>query len=135
MEKKTIGKFIAVLRKANGLTQAELAEKLFVSDKTISRWERDESTPDLELIPVIADLFGVTTDEILRGERAPVSAVLNDTLEKELDNQREKTEKRYKKLLDRKYLKFKNLSLITIGVVVLGIIAAIVCIFCVERIF
>ena len=69
MEKKTIGKFIAVLRKANGLTQADLAEKLFVSDKTVSRWERDESTPDLELIPVIADLFGVTSDELLRGER------------------------------------------------------------------
>lgn len=132
MEKKTIGKFIAVLRKANGLTQAELAEKLFVSDKTVSRWERDESTPDLELIPVIADLFGVTTDEILRGERAPVPVLLNNTAKKELDDQREKTEKRYKKLLDRKYLKFKNLSFITIGIVILGIIAAIVCIFCVE---
>lgn len=47
MEKKTIGGFIAALRKANGMTQRELAEKLNVSDKSISRWERDETAPDL----------------------------------------------------------------------------------------
>lgn len=69
MEKKTIGKFIAALRKANGMTQKELGEKLFVSDKTVSRWECDECTPELSLIPAIAELFGITTDEFLRGER------------------------------------------------------------------
>ncbi len=69
MEKKTMGSFIAVLRKANGMTQRELAEKLNVSDKAVSRWERDECAPDLSLIPVIADIFGVTADELLRGER------------------------------------------------------------------
>ena len=70
MEQKTIGSFIAVLRKANGLTQRELAEKLNVSDKAVSRWERDECAPDLTLIPVLAEIFGVTSDELLRGERA-----------------------------------------------------------------
>lgn len=69
METKTIGSFIAILRKANGLTQKQLAEKLCVSDKTVSRWERDETTPDLSLIPVIAEIFNVTSDELLRGER------------------------------------------------------------------
>ena len=64
MEKKTIGQFIAALRKANGMTQKELAEQLSVSDKSVSRWERDESAPDLSLIPVIAEIFGVTSDEI-----------------------------------------------------------------------
>ena len=73
MEKKTIGKFIAVLRKANGMTQKDLADRLFVSDKTVSRWERDEGAPDLSLIPVIAELFGVTCDELLRGERRPAA--------------------------------------------------------------
>ena len=67
MEKKTIGKFIAALRKTNGMTQKELGEKLFVSDKTVSRWECDECTPELSLIPAIAELFGITTDELLRG--------------------------------------------------------------------
>ena len=69
MEKKTIGQFIAILRKANGMTQKDLAEKLNVSDKAVSRWERDECAPDLSLIPVIAEIFQVTTDELLRGER------------------------------------------------------------------
>ena len=54
MEKKTIGALIAALRKANGMTQRDLADRLHVSDKTVSRWERDEGTPDLALIPVIA---------------------------------------------------------------------------------
>ena len=69
MEKKTIGKFISALRRAHGMTQKELGEKLYVSDKTVSRWERDEGAPDLTLIPVIAEIFGVTCDELLRGER------------------------------------------------------------------
>lgn len=74
MERKTIGEFIAVLRKANGLTQRQLAEKLNVSEKSISRWERNETSPDLALIPVIAELFSVTSDELLRGDRADTSA-------------------------------------------------------------
>ena len=60
MEKQTMGSFIAALRKASGMTQREMAEKLNVSDKAVSRWERDESAPDLMLIPVIADLFDIT---------------------------------------------------------------------------
>lgn len=69
MEKKTIGGFISALRKANGMTQKELAEQLNVSDKTVSRWERDDGTPDLSVIPAIAEIFDVTCDELLRGER------------------------------------------------------------------
>ena len=69
MDKKTIGKFISALRRANGMTQKELGEKLYVSDKAISRWERDECLPELSLIPTIAEIFGITTDELLRGER------------------------------------------------------------------
>lgn len=71
MERKTIGKTIAALRKARGMTQKELGEKLFVSDKTISRWERNECEPELALIPMIAKLFSVTTDELLLGECCP----------------------------------------------------------------
>lgn len=66
MERKTIGSFIAALRKANGMTQKELADRLLVSDKAVSRWERDECAPDISLIPVIAELFGVTSDELLK---------------------------------------------------------------------
>ena len=69
MEKKTMGSFIAALRRASGMTQKELAERLNVSDKSVSRWERDDGAPDLALIPVLAEIFGVTCDELLRGER------------------------------------------------------------------
>lgn len=69
MEKKTLGNFISQLRKSYGMTQRDLADRLNVSDKTVSRWERDEGVPDLSLIPLMADLFGVTCDELLRGER------------------------------------------------------------------
>ena len=68
MEKKTMGQFLSILRKNAGMTQKDLAEKLNVSDKAISRWERDENAPDINLLPIIADIFGVTCDELLRGE-------------------------------------------------------------------
>ena len=69
MEKKTLGSFISALRRAQGLTQQEVADRLAVSNKAVSRWERDEAMPDITLLPAIADLFGVTADELLRGER------------------------------------------------------------------
>ena len=69
MEKQTIGGFLATLRKANGYTQQEVAEKIGVSNKTLSSWETDNTCPDLTLIPVLADLYGVTSDEILRAGR------------------------------------------------------------------
>lgn len=129
MEKKTIGQFIAVLRKSNGLTQKDLAEELNVSDKTISHWERDESAPDLSLIPVIADLFGVTSDEILRGERRP--AVGKAAAESDADSPEDaqgkpdrRTDRQLKVLLDRIRVQFLTHSLIATGIGVLGLIAA-----------
>jgi len=68
--KLTLGAFIAALRKEKGLTQRELSEMLSVSDKTVSHWERDETSPDISLLPVIADIFGITVDELLCGEKA-----------------------------------------------------------------
>ena len=62
-----MGSFIAALRRAKGLTQRELAELLNVSDKAVSRWERGDAAPDLSVIPALAELFGVTADELLRG--------------------------------------------------------------------
>ena len=69
MEKKTLGSFISALRRAQGLTQQEVADRLLVSNRAVSRWERDEAMPDITLLPAIADLFGVTVDELLRGDR------------------------------------------------------------------
>ena len=76
MEKKTIGKFISALRKANGMTQKELGEKLFVSDKTVSRWECDECTPELFLIPSIAEnsCFTLPSRNLMPSTAAPGNA-------------------------------------------------------------
>lgn len=70
MTQNSIGQFIAALRKSSGMTQQEVADRLNVSNKAVSRWERDECAPDLTLIPALAELFGVTCDELLRGERS-----------------------------------------------------------------
>lgn len=72
MEKKTLGAFIALLRKEKGLTQKQLAELLNVSDKTVSHWECDETSPDISLLPPLAKNLGVTVDELLQGEKIPV---------------------------------------------------------------
>lgn len=124
MEKKTIGKFISALRRANGMTQKELGEKLFVSDKTVSRWECDECTPELSLIPSIAEIFGITTDELLRGERnnPDREAVSEDASNK----QKAKSDKQFKLMLDRNNRKYKNLTLISVGITILGLIVAII---------
>lgn len=67
--KLTLGTFIAASRKEKGLTQKELAEMFCVSDKTVSHWERDETSPDISLLPLIAEIFGITVDELLKGEK------------------------------------------------------------------
>ena len=60
-----IGKYIAGKRKKLGMTQKQLAEKLGMSDKSVSKWERGESIPDIEVLKQIADLFGVSVDYLL----------------------------------------------------------------------
>ncbi|MCM1438684.1 MAG: helix-turn-helix domain-containing protein [Roseburia sp.] len=67
--KQTMGEFLETLRKAGGYTQQGVAERLGVSNRTVSSWETDRTAPDLLILPALADLYGVTVDEILRGER------------------------------------------------------------------
>lgn len=67
MEQETLGKMIASLRKEHGMTQLELAEKMGVTDKAVSKWERDLSCPDVGTLPKLAGLFGVTVDDLMRG--------------------------------------------------------------------
>ncbi|MBQ7101496.1 MAG: helix-turn-helix transcriptional regulator, partial [Clostridia bacterium] len=119
MERRTIGGFIAVLRKANGMTQRELAEKLNVSDKAVSRWERDECAPDLTLIPVLAEIFGVTSDELLRGEKA--------TARQTEETVAAKTQKQLDRLLEANATKLKIRSIIASGIAAVGLIAAMIC--------
>ncbi len=66
--KTIVAKNITELRLLNNMTQMELGEKLNYSDKTISKWERAESSPDISVLVEIADLFGVTLDYMVRLE-------------------------------------------------------------------
>ena len=69
MTKTSMGEFLAILRKSKGITQQEAADRLGVSNKTVSSWETGASSPDISMLPAIAELYGVTCDELLRGER------------------------------------------------------------------
>lgn len=63
------GQFTAELRREKGMTQKELGERLFVSDKTVSKWERGLSMPGVGLLLPLAEALGVTVTELLKGER------------------------------------------------------------------
>lgn len=76
-----IGKFIAALRKEKGLTQEQLGEKLGVTNKTISRWENGNYTPDVEMLALLSKEFGVSINELISGER-----LLAEDFKKAADN-------------------------------------------------
>ena len=65
MDLVKIGKYIAEKRKALGLTQRQVAEQLGMSDKSVSKWERDEGCPDITLLPAIASYYDVSIDDLL----------------------------------------------------------------------
>ena len=76
--KKTLGMMIAELRKQHGMTQLELAEKMGVTDKAVSKWERDLSCPDINSIPKLAEILGVSVEELMQVKKEaeePVSKV------------------------------------------------------------
>ena len=76
--KKTLGAMIAELRKQHGMTQLELAEKMGVTDKAVSKWERDLSCPDINSLPKLAEILGVSVEELMQVKKeaeAPVSKV------------------------------------------------------------
>lgn len=69
MNQERIGKFIAELRKEKNMTQSELAQKLGITDKSISRWENGRTMPDISLLSVLAEELNTTIPEILNGQK------------------------------------------------------------------
>ena len=67
MDAKKTGSYICLLRKQRGLTQAELAERIGVTDKAVSRWERGKGFPDITLLPPLAQVLGTSVTELLAG--------------------------------------------------------------------
>lgn len=111
MPKNSIGEFIAILRKSNGYTQQEVADRLGVSNKTVSSWETGASCPDIAMLPAIAELFGVTCDELLRGERIAAG------------ESAEVSQKKHDKALSFQMARYKNNVSVT-AAVSYGLIAA-----------
>lgn len=70
---KSIGETIASLRKKKGMTQNELAEKMNVTDKAVSKWERDLSCPDVNTISKLADVLDTSVDELLQAKNKEYS--------------------------------------------------------------
>ena len=113
MDNNKIGKFIASLRKEKGLTQQELADKLFLTDKAVSKWERGLSFPDITLIEKLAIELDVDVSEILCGEHGKKKKInVQEEIDKAIaiieENQIQKKREMKKKI--------KNMSIISLSV-------------------
>ena len=114
MNKKTLGQFIAELRKEKGLTQRELSEMIGVSDKTVSHWERDESSPDISLLLTLSDIFGITVDELLKREKnTPFGDTVIPSQSENSMKESKNSEKSHKvPSVEERFRRYKLLSLI-----------------------
>ncbi len=122
MNEIKIGQFIAELRKDQKLTQKDLAAQLHITDKAVSKWERGLSCPDITLLTSVADILGVTTGELLNGQRS--QSVTSKEVEKNIDNALVYAEKSAKS----KMVSFQNIFAVSFSVLLLlGIIVCSIC--------
>ena len=82
----TLGKRIATLRKEKGIKQEELAQMLDISAQAVSKWENDLTCPDINALPKLAQILGVTVDELLSGKQEPAVVVLPEEKRKDMKN-------------------------------------------------
>lgn len=71
MTNKSMGDIICALRKEKGMTQKDLADMLNITDKAVSKWERNNAFPDTATIPKIAEIFGVSVEELMNAKSIP----------------------------------------------------------------
>ena len=101
MDLDKIGKFIALNRKNKGLTQEQLAEKLGVTNKTVSRWETGKYMPDLSLLKPLSEELGITLNELLSGEKIEEQKIVENTeknIINTIDYSNKKVENEHKKI-------------------------------------
>lgn len=103
MNQDKIGKFIAECRKQNGFTQAELAERLGLSDKAISKWENGRGLPDATNMLELCNIFNINVNDLLNGERLNDMENYKEIAEKNLIEMKEMEERH-----NRQYLKAGN---------------------------
>ena len=73
MSNTSIGEIISTLRKEKGMTQKDIADKLGITDKAVSKWERDVAFPDTATIPKLAEILGVSVEELMQAKAVPVN--------------------------------------------------------------
>lgn len=73
MANRSMGETISTLRREKGMTQKELADMLSITDKAVSKWERDMACPDTQTIPKLAEILGVSIEELMNAKPAPAS--------------------------------------------------------------
>ena len=73
MANKSMGETISTLRREKGMTQKELADMLNITDKAVSKWERDISCPDTQTIPKLAEILGVSVEELMNAKTTPTT--------------------------------------------------------------
>ncbi|HHT44008.1 MAG TPA: helix-turn-helix domain-containing protein [Fastidiosipila sp.] len=85
MDNRQLGNNIAKFRREMKMTQDQLAEMLAVSPQAVSKWENDVSYPDIELLPKLADIFGVTIDRLFSNEQPPETSYMRPEERKDPD--------------------------------------------------
>lgn len=99
IDRQKFGTFVATLRKEKGITQKELAEQLFISDKAVSKWETASSVPSIDLLVPLADILGITVTELLMCRRMeqdkPLDAAQVEQVVKTAISYSEKEERAY----------------------------------------
>ena len=82
----SLGKHVAALRREKGWTQEQLAERMEVSPQAVSKWENDQSCPDIALLPKLAETLGVTVDNLLSPEKEPPVRLLPEKERKDIQD-------------------------------------------------
>lgn len=80
MSNKNLGEMISSLRKEKNMTQNDLAEKMNVTDKAVSKWERNLSCPDINSIPKLAEVLGVSVEELLNAQSKQENSKIDDII-------------------------------------------------------
>ncbi len=126
MDVKKCGAFLQALRKAKGLTQSQLAEVMCVSPKTVSKWECGDAVPEISALVSLAEFYGVTVDEILKGERACAGVPVST----ETEERNTRANNLY--LLNKKQDSLKLFTIISVAIIAVGIILQIILLFTVS---
>ena len=111
MDAKKLGQFIAEIRKEKKMTQAELASKLQVTDKAVSKWERGLGLPDINSIEPLADALGISVAEVMQAERIRTGNVTQENASAMLTNA-------FDMVKQQRILERKHHILILVGVLI-----------------